>query len=65
MSTNLKGKYHELILVVEFLSFQILNMSEPEEKISRDGLPFGNVHSLAYSFVRVALFTCLMECTVN
>jgi hypothetical protein len=51
MSSNLKGSIIKLLLVVEFSSFQILNIREPEEKISRDDLPFGNVYSFVYSFV--------------
>jgi len=56
MSTNLKGKDHELLMAIEFSSFQILNMRKPEEEISRDGLPFGNVHSFFYSFVYIFVY---------
>ncbi len=57
MSTNLKGKDHELLMAIEFSSFQILNMRKPEEEISRDGLPFGNVHSFFYSFVYIFVYS--------
>jgi hypothetical protein len=67
MSTNLKGKYHELLVGRLIYSFQRLNMSEPEEKISLDSLPLGNVYSFVYSFAYssvysfvTALFTALL-----